>query len=133
MRGPLDLCHRRAHSLVAEVVDARINAPDSGGKHSPARTAAPRRRRRGLGEGNAGEGTLGDGIERGVVGREDGAECLVKSCDRECELGAPFRQLVLNDVGNYSGCGELGLEVGNLASFSGTLSVSFLRSRWTLE
>ena len=74
VRASFDLGHRRAHSLVAEAVDAGIDTPVGGPKHRPGRTAAPRRGRRGLGERDTGEGALGDRVERGVIGRDVGAE-----------------------------------------------------------
>jgi hypothetical protein len=74
VRGPVYFGHRRAHALVAEAVDTGVNAPVGGPEHRPGQAAAPRRGRRGLGERNAGEGTLGDRVERGVIGWEVGAE-----------------------------------------------------------
>ena len=49
-------------------------ASKSGPEHRLGRAAAPRWGRRGLGERNAGEGALGDRVERGVIGWEVGAE-----------------------------------------------------------
>ena len=74
VRSPLDLGHRRAHTLVAEAVDAGVNTPLGRRKNRPDRTAAPGGGRRGLGERNTGERALGDRVERGVIGRDVGAE-----------------------------------------------------------
>jgi hypothetical protein len=74
VRGPFDLGHRRAHTVVAEAVHAGVNTPVGGPKYRPGRAAAPRRGRRGLGERNTGEGALGDRVERGVIGWDVGAE-----------------------------------------------------------
>jgi len=74
VRSPFDLGYRRTHPVVAEAVDAGVNTPVGGRKHRPGRTATPRRGRRSLGERNTGEGALGDRVERGVIGRDVGAE-----------------------------------------------------------
>jgi len=47
--APLISVTVRAHALVAEAVDAGVDAPVGGRKHRPGRTAAPRRGGRGLG------------------------------------------------------------------------------------
>jgi len=46
----------RAHALVAEAVDAGVDAPVGGPEHRPGRAAAPCRGGRGPGERNTGEG-----------------------------------------------------------------------------
>jgi hypothetical protein len=114
VRSPFNLGHRRAHALVAEAVDAGVNAPVGGRKHRPYWTAAPRRGRRGLGERDTGEGALGDRVDRGVIGRDVGAERLVKAVGREREFVAASGQLVLDDVRDDPRRGELGLQVGQV-------------------
>ena len=98
VRCPFDLGHLRAHPVVAEPVDTGVDAPVGGRKHRPDRTAAPGRGRCGLGERDRGKGALGDRVERGVAGRDVGAEGLVKALQRKRELAAAFGQLVLDDV-----------------------------------
>ena len=58
MRRPFDLGHCGAHAVVAEAVDAGVDAPIGGPEHRPDRTAPPRRGWRRLGEGDAREGAL---------------------------------------------------------------------------
>ena len=72
--GDFDLGDLRLHALVAEAVDARVDTPVGGPEHRPGRAAAPGRGRRSLAKRNTGEGTLGDRVERGVIGREVGTE-----------------------------------------------------------
>jgi hypothetical protein len=67
-----------------------------------------------------GEWALGDRVERGVIGRDVGAERLVEALGRERELVAAFRELVLDDVGDDPGRRELGLEVGQVLALVGS-------------
>ena len=75
-------------------MDAGVNTPVGGREHCPDRTATPRRGGRRLGERNAGEGPLGDRVERRIIGRDVGAERLVEALGRERELVPAIRPSV---------------------------------------
>jgi len=79
VRSPFDLGHSGAHAVVAEAVDAGVYTPVGGPEHPPDRTAEPRWRWRRLAEGDTGEGSLGDGVERRISNRDVGAEQLVEA------------------------------------------------------
>jgi hypothetical protein len=73
MRGPFDLGDGGAHAVVAEAVHARVDAPVGRREHGPDRTAAPGRGGCRLAERNAGEGALGDRVQRRIGGGDVGA------------------------------------------------------------
>jgi hypothetical protein len=75
---PFDLGHGGAHAVVAEAVNAGVYTPVGGPEHPSDRTAAPRWRGCRLAQGNTGEGSLGNGVERRIRSRDVGAERLVK-------------------------------------------------------
>ena len=96
MRFPFDLGHGGAHAVVAEAVDARVDTPVGVPKHPPDGTAAPRLGWRWFAESDAGEGSLGDGVEGCISGRDMGAERLVEALRRQRELLAAIKPVVLH-------------------------------------
>ena len=85
--GTFDVRDLRAHALVAEPADAELDTPVRGRQHRPDRAITPRGGRRRLGQRDTGERPLRDRVERGVIGRDVGAD------DSWKPLGASVKSL----------------------------------------
>ena len=119
MRRPFDLGHGGAHAVAAEAMDGTVDTPVGVPKHPPDGTAPPRRGWRWFAESDTGEGSLGDGVEGCISGRDMGAELLVEALRRQREPLAAIKPVVLHYVGEHPRRGELGLEVGQVLTFVG--------------